>query len=109
MGPDNYADFVNAIHDPDVVRAMLEDYRAGLAVDRGHDEADRAVGRRLECPTLVAWSSRDDMSQLYGDPLDVWRPWAGDLRAATIDSGHHVAEENPDDLVTALLVHLNGI
>jgi haloacetate dehalogenase len=49
------------------------------------------------------------MSQLYGDPLDVWRPWAGDLRAATIDSGHHVAEENPDDLVTALLVHLNGI
>lgn len=108
MGAENYADFRSAIHDPSVVRAMLEDYRAGLAVDRAHDDADRAAGKRLACPTLVAWSTRDDMKQLYGNPLDVWRRWATDLRGAPIPSGHHVAEENPTDLVAALLDHLSG-
>jgi haloacetate dehalogenase len=56
----------------------------------------------LRCPTLLLWSSRDDMEDLYGDPLAVWRPWAKDLRGHPIDSGHHVAEENPDDLTEAL-------
>jgi haloacetate dehalogenase len=42
------------------------------------------------------------MEDLYGDPLAVWRPWADDLRGGPIESGHHVAEENPDDLTAAL-------
>ena len=42
------------------------------------------------------------MEDLYGDPLAVWRPWAPDLRGHPIESGHHVAEENPDDLTAAL-------
>jgi haloacetate dehalogenase len=53
MGEAAYADYHAAIHDPATVRAMLEDYRAGLGPDRAHDEADRAAGRRLACPTLV--------------------------------------------------------
>jgi haloacetate dehalogenase len=106
MGAENYADFRHAIHDPAVVRAMLEDYRAGLGIDRAHDDADRAVGRRLQCPVLVGWSTRDDMEELYGNLLDVWRPWAPDLTGRSIDSAHHVAEENPEDLVAALVDHL---
>lgn len=102
MGAQNHAEFRAAIHDPQTVRAMLEDYRAGLGIDREHEEADRRAGRTVACPTLVLWSSRDDMEDLYGDPLDIWRSWAGDLRGHSIESGHHVAEENPDDLVRAL-------
>jgi haloacetate dehalogenase len=109
MGSENYADFLRAVHAPAVVQAMLEDYRAGLAVDRAHDDADRAAGSRLACPTLVTWSTRDDMEQLYGNPMDVWRPWARDLRGRAINSGHHVAEENPDDLVAALLTHFTPL
>jgi haloacetate dehalogenase len=109
MGSEDCADFLRAVHAPAVVRAMLEDYRAGLAVDRAHDDADRAAGSRLVCPTLVTWSTRDDMEQLYGNPMDVWRPWATDLRGQAIDSGHHVAEENPDDLVAALLTHFTPL
>ncbi|RIQ11129.1 alpha/beta fold hydrolase [Jiangella rhizosphaerae] len=103
MGPANFADFYRAIHDRTTVHAMLEDYRAGLTVDRAADDADRAAGRRITCPVLVLWSSRDDMPSLYGDALSVWRPWADDVRAATIDSGHHVAEEAPEELARALL------
>ena len=104
MGADNHADFRSAISDPATVRAMLEDYRAGLGVDRAADDADRAAGRRIACPTLVLWSSRDDLGELYGDVLAVWRPWvAGRLDGGVIDSGHHMAEDAPDALAAALL------
>lgn len=72
MGEENHADHLAAIHDPATVRAMLEDYRAGLGVDRAADEADRAAGRRVTCPTLVLWSNRDDLVELVGDPLAIW-------------------------------------
>jgi haloacetate dehalogenase len=102
MGEENYEDYRRAIHDPRVVHAMCEDYRAGLRIDREHDEADRAAGRQVECPTLVVWALRDDMEELYGDPLEVWRPWADDLHGEPIESGHHIAEEAPEELAAAL-------
>lgn len=103
MGQENYDDMVAAVCDRATVRAMLEDYRAGLSVDRAADEADRAVGRRIACPTLVAWSMRDDLEDLYGDPLSVWRPWCAiEPDHAVIESGHHMAEENPRQLIATL-------
>ena len=98
MGEDNYADYRRAIHDPQTVHAMCEDYRAGLGVDRAADDADQIAGRRITCPMLLVWSSEDDMEDLYGDPLAIWQSWATDLRGHAIRSGHHVAEENPDAL-----------
>jgi haloacetate dehalogenase len=85
---------------------MCEDYRAGLGIDRAHDEADRREGRRIACPTLVAWSAEDDMETLYGDPLQPWRAWGDDLRGARIDSGHHMAEQAPEQLARELLAFL---
>lgn len=107
MGRENFAERREAVHRPEVVRAMLEDYRAGLTVDREHEEADRAAGRRLAVPLLVLWSQRDDLEQLFGDPLAIWRDWADDVRGHPIDSGHHVAEEAPAALTSALLDFLD--
>ncbi|MEW1843917.1 alpha/beta hydrolase [Nonomuraea angiospora] len=106
MGQEAYEDYHRAIHDPDTVHAMCEDYRAGLTVDRAADDADRAAGRRLTCPTLFLWSAKDDMEDLYGDPLAIWRTWADDVTGQVIDSGHHMAEEAPDALAEALLAFL---
>ncbi len=106
MGEANHADFAQAISDPQTVRAMLEDYRAGLGVDRAADDADRAAGRRLACPVLVLRSTRDDLAALYGDVLAMWEPWAHDLRGGVIDSGHHMAEEAPAQLAHALVTFL---
>lgn len=103
MGEAAFGELTQALLDPGTVRAMLEDYRAGLGVDRDHEDADRVAGRRVTCPTLLLWSSRDDLERLYGDPLAVWAPWAEDLRGRSIDSGHHMAEENPEDVARALV------
>ena len=69
MGVESYADFHSAIHDPETVHGMIEDYRAGLGIDRQHDEDDRSTGRKLACPLLVLWSARDDLEDLHGDIL----------------------------------------
>ncbi|HEV2675414.1 MAG TPA: alpha/beta hydrolase [Aliidongia sp.] len=106
MGPEAFEDYRRAIHDPATVHGMLEDYRAGLAIDRRHDEESRAAGQRIRCPTLVLWSLRDDLERLYGDVLEVWRPWTTDLRGRGIDCGHHMAEEAPEELASELVSFL---
>ena len=53
-----YAEYRAAIHDPATVRAMLEDYRAGLGMDRADEEADRAAGRRVALPDAACCWSR---------------------------------------------------
>lgn len=108
MGADNHAEWVAAVTDPDTVRAMLEDYRAGLTVDVEHERADRAAGRRITCPALHLWSRRDDLQRHHGDTVAIWREWCIDVRGQAIDSGHHMAEENPADLVFALRGFLTG-
>jgi haloacetate dehalogenase len=105
MGREAWTELQDALRDPAVIHAMCEDYRAGLGIDRAHDAADREAGRRVACPTLVLWSSRDDMYDLYGEPLVLWRPWVEDgvaLRAGAVDSGHHAAEEAPDAVAAKL-------
>ncbi len=102
MGEENHADYRRAIHDPATVHAMLEDYRAGLGLDRAADEADRAAGRRITCPTMVLWSRDDDLADLHGDVLAIWKPWTTDLTGGPIDSGHHMAEDAPQELAARL-------
>ena len=102
MGRENWEDWQRAIHDPATVRAMLEDYRAGLGIDRANDETDRAAGRRIRCPMLVAWSAHDDLVDLFGDVVGIWERWADDVRGAEIASGHHMAEEAPEQLAETL-------
>ncbi|GGR20421.1 alpha/beta fold hydrolase [Deinococcus ruber] len=107
MGEDAYADYRAAVHDAATVHAMLEDYRAGLGIDRQHDMTDRQAGHTVQCPTLVLWPTQDDPEPLYDDILAIWRPWAAVLRGQGIQSGHHMAEEVPDELAAIVLEFLD--
>ncbi|EPE96509.1 alpha/beta fold hydrolase [Rhizobium grahamii] len=102
MGEEAYQDLLKAIHDPAVVHGMVEDYRAGIRIDHIHDRQDRDAGRRIQCPMLCLWSLRDDLEKIYGDPVAIWRTWATDVVGFGIESGHHIAEENPQGLATAI-------
>jgi haloacetate dehalogenase len=107
MGEGNHADLWAALHSPAVVHGMCEDYRAGLRIDRDHDEADRAAGRQIMCPTLLMESANDDLD-IHGDPAAIWAPWlAKPLHHRIIDCGHHQAEEAPASVAQALLSFLS--
>jgi haloacetate dehalogenase len=43
---------------------------------------------------------------LYGDPLAIWRDWAENVCAVTVESGHHMAEEAPEALAQELSAFL---
>jgi haloacetate dehalogenase len=102
MGEGNHADAWAAFRDPAVVHGMCEDYRAGLRTDRADEEADRAAGRQVQCPLLLLVSADDDLD-IQGDPEAIWRPWtAAGLRSRRIHSGHHQAEQAPDEVAAAL-------
>lgn len=104
MGGEAYADLRRALRDPEVVHAMLEDYRAGLREDREDDEAARTAGLKITSPLLVVELLRDDPELDYGVGLEeIWSAWATDVGTASIDCGHHVAEERPDELAEVLL------
>ena len=109
MGAEAHSDVWAALREPAVVHGMCEDYRAGLTIDVEHDRADRAAGRRVRCPVQSLWATREDEGLLGGDPLDLLRDWADDLRGAGIDSGHHVAEEAPQATADALAGFWNEV
>lgn len=102
MGEENHQEWQKAIHDPAVIRGMLEDYRAGLSIDAEHERADKKMGRPIEQPLLVLWSTRDDLEDLYGDPLAIWQDWADNVSGHGIDAGHRVAEQAPEELASTL-------
>jgi len=93
------------LDDPAVVEAICEDYRAGAGVDRQDDDAD--AGRRIICPVLALWSAGGALPRLYGDVLDVWRPWTTDLTGEGLDTSHFLVDDDPEGVARRIadLVH----
>jgi haloacetate dehalogenase len=83
------------LDDRGAVEAICEDYRAGATIDREHDEADR--GSPIQCPVLALWAMRGALELLYGDVLEVWRPWAPAVRGTGLETSHFIAEDSPEE------------
>ncbi|MCC2097269.1 MAG: alpha/beta hydrolase [Hyphomicrobiales bacterium] len=84
------------------IHAFCEDYRAGATIDREDDETDLAAGRTIDCPVQVLWG---DFYLTAGkeSPLEVWRrTFAPHASGSRLQSGHFVAEENPQGTLQAL-------
>lgn len=99
--PRALADYRRCVSSPETVRAMCADYRAGAGFDDALDEDDRAAGRRIQCPVLALWSSRDQLPQWF-DIIGTWQQWADHVTGAGIDSGHYLAEEASQEVVDHL-------
>jgi len=90
---------------PGNIHAACNDYRAGQTYDLHADEADFDAGRKIECPMLALWGDNGIPGKMES-PLTVWKKWGRDVRGNAIDSGHFVAEENPEATLEALIPFL---
>ena len=88
--------------------------RPALEDTAGHGDEDQAAerdgsqqqGRPGQAQTDARGARPSDLD-IHGDPETIWRPWvAGELRSRPVHSGHHQAEEAPDELASALLQFL---
>ncbi|MEA2211969.1 MAG: haloacetate dehalogenase [Solirubrobacteraceae bacterium] len=103
VAPGRYPEEVMAVYrgqlrDPPTVQAICEDYRAGASIDVDHDEAGGTIG----CPVLALWAARGALPIFYGDVLDVWRPWAPDVRGHAIEASHFLIEDEPEQVAAEL-------
>lgn len=99
--------YLQAASAVDSVRAMCECFRAGLSCDSADDAADRAAGRRIDCPTLVLWGEAGVVGRHF-DLRQVWRRWATRPVFAPLPCGHFIPEEAPEAATEALLGFLRG-
>ncbi|GJD48324.1 Fluoroacetate dehalogenase [Methylobacterium crusticola] len=97
--------YIDALRDRRHVHAVCEEYRAAATLDRAHDAADRAAGRRIACPVLALWSGQGGLARWYADeggPLALWRPFADDVRGHAVEGGHFFPEEAPQETAAVL-------
>lgn len=99
------AAYAQALQDPRHAHAVCEEYRAAATIDREHDRADGAAGRRIACPTLALWSGRGALDTWYaeeGGPVALWQNWCEDVQGHAVDAGHFFPEEAPEQTAEAL-------
>ena len=106
--PDAFADYLAAARNPEMIRGMCEDYRAAATIDLEHDRASREAGDRIRCPLLTMWGTKGKIGQWY-DPVAIWTQYCdGPVTSQAIDTGHYLAEEDPEATLAALVPFLAG-
>jgi haloacetate dehalogenase len=96
------AEYVRCFDDASI-HATCEDYRAGAGVDLEDDAAD--ADATFACPLLLMWSQQG-LGRLYDVP-DCWHDVAtAGMTANSLDCGHFLAEESPDEVADELLQFL---
>jgi len=95
------AEYERCFADPATIHATCEDYRAAASIDLGHDDADVAAGRKVQCPLLVLWGEKGVVNRLF-DPLRDWDAVANDVSGKALPSGHYVPEEAPEETLREL-------
>ena len=97
--PEAIEEYVRCFCDPAAIHGACEDYRAGASIDLVHDEAD--LEQKVACPLLALWSATGYMGRTQ-DVLQVWRDYATDVRGHSLDCGHYLAEEMPEETYAAI-------
>lgn len=108
FAPAALAAYRMGFNEPNRIHAFCEDYRSGATIDRADDLADLKAGKRIKCPLLVLTG---DFYLTSGgtDVLSAWREaFAPHAVGHVIDAGHFVAEENPAEVLAALVPFLSA-
>ena len=95
-------DYLKCLRDPTTIRAICEDYRAAASIDLKDDNISRKQNIKIKMPTLVLWGKKGKIEQWY-NPISIWQKYCvQEVRGYGIDTGHYLAEENPDAIIKSI-------
>lgn len=83
----------------DSIHATCEDYRAGASIDMIDDRKTR--NRKINTPLLVLWGEKGFINKTY-DVIKIWQDYANNIQGKTLDCGHFLPEEKPEDVLREL-------
>lgn len=101
--PEAFAEYLRCYDDPATIHAICEDYRAAAGIDLDHDAADAKT--LVEVPVLALWGAKGTVGALY-DVLETWRQRAMHVEGRSLECGHCLPEERPDDVLDQLTTFL---
>lgn len=94
--PEAFEEYVRCFNEK-TIRGSCADYRATATCDYEMDTADFEAGRKVTQPMLVLWGRRSHTGVVYGDVLKVWKDYAERPVGGSVDSGHYVIEQCPQE------------
>ena len=99
FSPAAVKEYVRVFRDPKCIHATCEDYRAGASIDLVHDKKD--ARQKLKMPVMALWG-KQGVIEAYFKPLSDWRKFATDVRGRSLDCGHFLPEERPEEVLREL-------
>ena len=94
--PQALAQYLRCISIAGTAAGICADYRASAGIDLEHDRTDRSTGHRLAQPLL--WAAHGVVGTCFDVP-SLWRDVAQQSSARSVDCGHCIAEERPEELL----------
>lgn len=92
-------DYLECLKNPETISAICEDYRAAATVDLLDDKLSRENNVKLNMPVYILWGNKGKIEEWY-KPLLIWQEYCfKKVEGRAIDSGHYLAEENPNEIV----------
>jgi len=98
-------EYVRCFSKSGTIHGTCEDYRAGASIDLVHDEED--FHNKVTCPMLALWSATGYVGQTQ-DVLEVWSKYATNVSGHSLNCGHYLAEELPEETYSALNTFLSS-
>ncbi|GAM90666.1 hypothetical protein ANO11243_087110 [Dothideomycetidae sp. 11243] len=97
----------------ETIQGSAADYNAGAMIEPDLQVEDQKAGRRIEVPTLVAWSTRG-LGSMHGDVGKIWEDWVKDGQPLMKvpcgdDVGHYLPEEASDLIARKIVEFLDSI
>jgi pimeloyl-ACP methyl ester carboxylesterase len=106
--PECFELYAKNLEDPATVHAMCNDYRAGATLDLDEAREDLKNGRKIRSPLLVLWGKHGVIEKCF-DAIQEWKDVTEDgvsVEGKSVESGHYIPEQNPDEVVSAILQFL---
>ncbi|KAM0259491.1 hypothetical protein ACHAPA_010701 [Fusarium lateritium] len=106
--PECFEFYAKSLEDSATVHAMCNDYRASATLDLDEAREDLKNGRKIRSPLLVLWGKHGVIEKSF-DAIQEWKDVTEDgvsVEGRSVESGHYIPEQNPDEVVSAILQFL---
>lgn len=100
-------EFTRHFANPQTIHGICEDYRAGVTIDKMHNEADH--DQKIHTPILALWGGDAILGKIW-DVKAGWAKTCENLTAYPVkDCGHFVPEEQPEIVLSYIEEFLNRL